>query len=64
MTKEEFLKALSLLEMNSVDFANFAGCSQSTVRDWRKKSGPNPPNIAAKLIELEFERRGFEWPIK
>jgi DNA-binding transcriptional regulator YiaG len=64
MTKDEFIQALNLLGMNSVHFSEFTGTSESTVRSWRRRSGPNPPNIAAKVIEMEMERRGLEWPIK
>jgi len=52
MTKTELKEKLKQLKMSQKDFAQFAGCSYQSVKQWKENNVPNWVTIVIEYIEV------------
>ena len=52
MTKTKFKEKLEQLKMSQKSFADFAGCSYQTVKQWREDNVPNWVPIVVEYLEV------------
>lgn len=62
MEKEKFKKICQIMGFKAPQMAEIMGVSQSTIRGWKSRGGPDVPLIGEKLLRYEFKERGLKWP--